>query len=103
LELLLSQKKCNFNAPNKIYSMADEMSFWKRVQSESPRFFVRIQNIAIWMGAVSSAAIAGLAVIPDFTIPDSAMSAYKYIMVASVVAGVIAKTPIKDANDTPKQ
>ncbi len=77
------------------------MNFWTRLQTESPKFFVRIQNTAIWLGAVSTGIITALAVIPNFTTPDWVTKVYSYILVASIVAGVVAKTPIKDSHDTP--
>ena len=82
--------------------MATEMNFWTRLQSESPKFFVKIQNAAIWLGAVSTAIVGALAAIPNFTTPDWVTKVYSYVLVASIVAGVIAKTPIKDNTDTPK-
>jgi hypothetical protein len=79
--------------------MATEMNFWTRLQSESPKFFVRIQNIAIYLAASSTAIIGALAAIPDFTTPSWVTKIYSYLMVASVIAGIVAKTPIKDPVD----
>lgn len=75
--------------------MANEMNFWTRLSSESPKFFVRIQNICIGLGATATAVLAALAAIPNFTVPAWYQTAYGYIMVASVVAGAIAKSTVK--------
>lgn len=76
--------------------MAQEMNFWTRLTTESPKFFVRVQNICIALAATATAVIGALAALPNFTMPTWATTVYGYIMVASVVAGAIAKTPIKD-------
>ena len=87
--------------------MATEMNFWTRLSSESPRFFVRVQNICIGLAGTATAVLVALKglvalkTIPNFVVPSWYETAYGYIMVASVVAGAIAKTTLKEP--TPPQ
>ncbi len=83
--------------------MATEMNFWARLQHDSPAFFVRIQNIAIYLGTLATAIWGALKLLPadTFTMPDWGTKVYSYIMVAAVVAGIIAKTPMKDPTEPP--
>ena len=81
--------------------MATEMNFWTRLSSESPRFFVRVQNICIGLAGTATAVLVALKAMPNFVVPSWYETAYGYIMVASVVAGAIAKTTLKEP--TPPQ
>jgi len=78
--------------------MAQEMNLWTRLKSESPAFFVKLQNVALGVITSLTAIYLGLQAIPaeQFTMLSWGNTVYGYLIVASVVLGVVSKTTIKD-------
>lgn len=70
-------------------------TIWKRLTSESPTFFKRIQAIGITLGAVGAAIMA----IPSevLILPEFLTKLASYFVVAGIIAAAIAKTTVADS------
>lgn len=85
-----------------------KLTFWKelvkRLKSESPKFFIKLQNAAITAIGAGTAIYLALKALPaeQFTMPAIGDTIYGYLMVASVVLGVVAKSTVKNPEELKK-
>ena len=74
----------------------------KRWKSESPKFWVKIKNIAITVGgsAVSVLGADKLFDLQTYGVPQIVFTLAGYVIVACATLGLSAKLTKKDSNDT---
>lgn len=73
-------------------------TIWKRLTSESPRFFKNIQAVGIILGAIGGVIVTLPEVMPSIILPEFIVKVAGYFVVAGLVSAAIAKTTVADAS-----
>ena len=75
------------------------MSLKKRWNAKTPKFWKKVQNIAIAAGAV-----AGVIIAAPIALPAAVVTAATYVVTAGTVAATLAQLTVDDAKEieTPK-
>jgi hypothetical protein len=82
--------------------MANNLSLWERVQTESPVFFKRITRGALTLSTISTTLVVASGNVPGFTLTPTMQQLCQYGIVAGLVAAAISKTTVNDSGTQPK-
>lgn len=63
----------------------------KRMQEPTPKFFQKIRNIGLALGAIGAAILAAPVALPALLVKLAG-----YLVIAGTVAGAISQTAVKD-------
>ena len=67
---------------------------FKRLKSPTPKFFKRLRNISLILGAVAT----GIMTAP-ITLPAAAITFAGYLLVGSTIAAGVSQLPVEDLSD----
>ena len=76
--------------------MADNLTIWDRLQTESPKFFNKIKAVALTLATIAGVILAAPLAVKGFIVSPLLDTICQYMIVAGLVATAVSQTTVKN-------